>query len=64
MHPHHIDLLDYMAVAVVAGSLTQVIPAAAAILAVVWYCIQIWESDTVKGWLNRDSEPPDETGEA
>lgn len=58
MHPHHINLqfIDSLAVLLIAGSFAQIIPAAAAMLAVVWYCVQIWESDTVRGWTNRDIE--------
>ena len=57
-HQMNLQVFDYAAATIVVGSLAQIIPAAAASLAVIWYCIQIWESDTVKGWTNRPTKPP------
>lgn len=44
---------DAAVIGVIVSSWFQIIPALAAILAVVWYVILIWESKTVRAWTGR-----------
>lgn len=44
---------DVAAAATVVGVLLQVIPTIAAVFAIIWYAILIWESDTIRGVTNR-----------
>jgi len=46
-------VIDAAAIGVIAGAWLQIIPAIAAVFAIAWYCILIWESNTVRGWTNR-----------
>ena len=46
-------VVDAVAAGGVIGTLAGYLPVAAAILAIIWYCIQIWESKTVRGWTRR-----------
>jgi hypothetical protein len=39
--------------ATVGGTLLGWLPPIAALFAIVWYALQIWESRTVQGWLSR-----------
>ena len=43
--------------AVLAGWL----PGMVALLAAIWYCLQIWESQTVKGWRDRRRSKHDQS---
>ena len=46
-------LIDIASVATVIGTLSDMLPAVAAIFSIVWSAIRIWETDTVKGWTGR-----------
>lgn len=46
-------IADIGAAGAVIGTLAGYLPTAAAVLAIVWYCIQIWESKTVRKWTGR-----------
>jgi hypothetical protein len=46
-------VVDAAALGVIAGAWLQIIPAIAAVFAILWYCILIWESDTMCGWTGR-----------
>lgn len=37
----------------IAGTMAGVLPPIAAILAICWYLVQLWESKTVQGWVKR-----------
>ena len=50
------QLIDVASLATVAGTLTDMLPAIAAIFSIVWSAIRIWETDTVKGWTGRKSD--------
>jgi hypothetical protein len=49
-------LIDAVSLVTVAGTLTEMLPAIAALFSIVWSAIRIWETDTVKGWTGRRSE--------
>lgn len=46
-------LVDAVSLMTVAGTLTDMLPAIAALFSIVWSAIRIWETDTVKGWTGR-----------
>ncbi len=58
---HVKQLGDALSIITVVGTLTELIPAIAAILTIIWTAIRIWETDTVqrmfgkKGNTNADS---------
>lgn len=56
MHPlqHHLSLVDLVPLGVIVAAWTDVVPSIAAVFAIGWYCILMWESDTVRGWTNRE----------
>lgn len=41
---------DWVAVGAVVGTLTDMLPAIAALFTIVWTGIRIWETDTIQGW--------------
>ena len=45
---HVKQLGDALSVITVVGTLTELIPAIAAILTIIWTAIRIWETDTVQ----------------
>ena len=45
--------VDVVAGAGTVAALMEFVPAATAILSLVWVAIRIWETDTVKRWLGR-----------
>ncbi len=72
MHPlqHHLSAIDLLPLGVIVGAWFDVFPSIAALFAVGWYSILIWESDTVRGWTDReqitiehDDNPDDMTGQ-
>jgi len=48
--------VDTISAVFTVGALLQLLPAIAAALSIFWYCIRIWESKTVQGWLGRTGE--------
>ncbi len=58
VNPHltGIIILDIVSAGAVLGTLAGILPPLAAFGAVVWYAIQIWESQTVQGWLKKKEE--------
>lgn len=46
-------IMDGAALGVLGGVLAKVIPATAALLACVWYCVLLWECKTGLGWRSR-----------
>jgi len=59
---HAKQLGDALSIITVVGTLTELIPAIAAVLTIMWTAIRIWETDTVqcmfkkKGKTNADGE--------
>ena len=57
MSPHESDRLliihlgNAMTTAAVGSTLVGLLPPIAALFAIVWYALQIWESATVRKWL-------------
>ena len=45
--------VDAVAAGGILGAFVGVLPPLAAFVAVLWYAIQIWESETVQGWVHR-----------
>lgn len=41
------------AAGIIISSVLSFLPPTAAVVALVWYFIQIWESKTVRGWVSR-----------
>lgn len=63
LHPFIKASIDGGFAGVILAVLVGFLPTAGAILAVIWYGLQIWESATVQGWLKRrasaaQSPPP------
>ncbi len=57
--PRVIDGLDWaqltghlVSMGAIVGTIVGLIPALAALAAVIWYVIAIWETKTVQGWLH------------
>lgn len=48
-----VAVADVAAALTVVGAILQYVPAVAALFAILWYSILIWESDTVRGWTGR-----------
>lgn len=44
---------DTLSAGAILASFTGWLPPLAALVAVLWYIIQMWESETVRGWLHR-----------
>jgi hypothetical protein len=51
----HIDpeLMDHVSIIVGVSALAGMIPTVSSIVSIVWFSIQIWESDTVRGITRR-----------
>lgn len=47
-------LLDALSVGTMLGTLFQMLPNIAALITIVWTLIRIFETKTVRGWLNRE----------
>jgi hypothetical protein len=47
---HGKPLVDAVSVVTLVGSLTEHLPAIAAVFTIVWTAIRIWETETVKAW--------------
>jgi hypothetical protein len=45
-------VIDGVSFLTVVGTLSEMLPAVAAIFTIVWTAIRIWETKTVQGWLN------------
>jgi hypothetical protein len=52
-HPVLHTLTDVAALGVITVTWLEHLPAIAAVGAFGWYSIQIWESETVRGWTGR-----------
>ena len=48
--------LDVVSIGVVVGTLSQVLPAVAALFTIIWTGFRIYETDTVQNWLARRLE--------
>lgn len=46
-------VVDTLSATAILGTFVGFLPPLAAFVAVLWYALQIWESDTVQGWLHR-----------
>ncbi len=46
---HAVDALSFLTVL---GTLVDMLPSIAAVFTIVWTAIRIYETDTVRGWLN------------
>ena len=44
---------DAISIATVLATLAQWLPAVAALASIIWSCIRILETDTVRGWLGK-----------
>lgn len=56
MHPvqHHLSLVDLVPLSVIFAAWTDIVPSIAAVFAIGWYCILMWESDTVRKLTGRE----------
>jgi tRNA A58 N-methylase Trm61 len=55
---NHIDeaskhIIDFASIATVLGTLTDMLPAVAALFTIVWTAIRIYETKTVQRWLGK-----------
>ena len=46
--------VDLIAGSITISALMQIVPAATAVLSLIWICIRIWETETVKKLTNRE----------
>jgi hypothetical protein len=46
-------VVDGISLVTVVGTLTDLLPAVAALFTIVWTVIRIYETKTVQGWINR-----------
>jgi len=46
-------VVDGLSLVTVVGTLTDLLPAVAALFTIVWTSIRIYETKTVQGWINR-----------
>lgn len=58
--PHDLGLLDIIPLAIIAAAWTDIVPSIAAVFAIGWYCILMWESETVRKWTNREIDSGDD----
>ena len=54
MHPVIKATFDLFAGVTVLGAILGWLPVMAAVLALIYHGIQIWETDTVRGWTSRE----------
>ena len=47
-------VIDAVSFATVLGTVTNMLPAIAALFTIIWTAIRIYETDTVQGWLGKD----------
>ena len=47
------DLMDHVSIIVGVSALAGMIPTVFSLVSIVWFSIQIWESDTVRGMTRR-----------
>jgi len=47
------QVVDVLSIATVLGTLAEMLPSIAAVFTIVWTCIRIWETETVRGWTGR-----------
>ena len=48
------QMVDYAAGGLTISAMFQWVPSATAILSLLWVSLRIWETETVKGWTNRN----------
>lgn len=53
MNPHQLGLIsaDVISAIAIVGTFAGLLPPMAALAAVIWYTVQIWESDTVQTFV-------------
>lgn len=51
-------LFDGLSFSILLGTLVDMLPAIASLLAIVWWSISIYEKPTVQRWLGRDRPEP------
>ena len=49
--------VDALSLATVLGTLVDMLPSISAIFTIVWTCIRIWETDTVRTLTGRNENP-------
>jgi FtsH-binding integral membrane protein len=50
--------VDAISVVTVVGTLTEVLPAVAALFTIVWTALRIWETETIKSLTGRSKDAP------
>ena len=48
--------IDTISIVTVIGTLIDMLPPVAALLTIIWTCINIYESKTVQGWLGKKEQ--------
>lgn len=51
------DLMDNVSVLAGLGVILGWLPNVLSLVTIAWFSIRIWESDTVRGWTNREKKP-------
>ena len=52
-HPNMAPVADLISAGAIVGSLVHILPPLAAFVALIWYCLQIYESETVQAYLQK-----------
>jgi hypothetical protein len=52
-HANLSPVADIISLGAIAGTLMHFLPPIAAVLAIIWYCLEIYESETVKHYFAR-----------
>jgi FtsH-binding integral membrane protein len=50
--------VDAISVVTVVGTLTEVLPAVAALFTIIWTALRIWETETIKSLTGRSKDAP------
>lgn len=50
--PHLIPVADIISAGAIIGAFAQLLPPVAAFIAIIWYCLEIYECKTVQGFLH------------
>jgi len=48
------EVLDVAAGSTALLAMAAWLPPVSSLFAIIWFAVRIWESDTVRGWSNRD----------
>ena len=50
------DMIDGLSIATVVATVVGWLPAIASLVSIIWVCIRIYETKTIRGWLRKNEE--------